>query len=230
MSVGDGMALGLPGRTTKRCEWNSNEPVLPVSLHDGVLQSLLGLKMRLHVLSASQEGSTAQELREVQEVLLEEARKLRELMQQVKPLDVDAKTLRPHLMEVTHRFERETGIRTQFVSDSGDLNIEPTVCCIVVRIVQEALANVRKHSCATDVWVRLDRRNSNWQLPIEDNGVGFPFAGRFSQSELKASGRGPSVIIECIDSIGGELALESKPGRGTRLEITIPPKWRAAHG
>jgi signal transduction histidine kinase len=199
-------------------------------LHDGVLQSLLGLKMRLHVLSASQEGSTAQELREIQEVLLEEARKLRELMQQVKPLDVDAKTLRPHLMEVTQRFERETGIRTQFVTDSSDVDIECSVCGVVVRIVQEALANVRKHSCATDVWVRLDRGDSNWQLTIEDNGVGFPFSGRFSRSELKARGRGPSVIIECVDAVGGELALESTPGRGTRLEITIPPKWRTAHG
>jgi signal transduction histidine kinase len=225
-----GWLLGYLAEQHKALRVELERASIARELHDGVLQSLLGLKMRLHVLSASQEGSTAQELREVQEVLLEEARKLRELMQQVKPLDVDAKTLRPHLMEVTHRFERETGIRTQFVSDSGDLNIEPTVCCIVVRIVQEALANVRKHSCATDVWVRLDRRNSNWQLPIEDNGVGFPFAGRFSQSELKASGRGPSVIIECIDSIGGELALESKPGRGTRLEITIPPKWRADDG
>jgi signal transduction histidine kinase len=199
-------------------------------LHDGVLQSLLGLKMRLHALSDSQEGSTAHELRQIQDILLEEARKLREFMQQVKPVDVGAQSLRPHLIEIVQRFERETGIRTHFVSDSSVVDIERSVCGVVVRIVQEALANVRKHSCATDVWVRLDRRDSNWQLTIEDNGVGFPFSGRFSQSELKARGRGPLVITECVSSIGGELTLESMPGRGSRLEITIPAKRRAAHG
>jgi signal transduction histidine kinase len=145
-------------------------------LHDGVLQSLLGLKMRLHALSDSQEGSTAHELRQIQDILLEEARKLREFMQQVKPVDVGAQSLRPHLIEIVQRFERETGIRTHFVSDSSVVDIERSVCGVVVRIVQEALANVRKHSCATDVWVRLDRRDSNWQLTIEDNGVGFPFS------------------------------------------------------
>jgi len=222
-----GWLLGYLAEQHKRLQAEVERASIARNLHDGTLQSLLGLKMRLHVLSASQEGSAAQELREIQQVLLEEARKLRELMQQVKPVDVDAASLRPHLIEVTQRFERETGIRAQFGADSSDVDIERSACGVVVRIVQEALANVRKHSCATDVWVRLDRRDSNWQLPIEDDGIGFPFAGRFSQSELKASGRGPLVILECVDSIRGELVLESKPRRGSRLEITIPPKWRA---
>ena len=164
----------------------------------------------------------AQELRQIEDILLEEARKLRELMQRVKPVDVDTKSLRHHLVEITQRFERDTGIRAKFVRDSSVVDIERSICWIVVRIVQEALVNVRKHSCATDVSVRLDPRDGNWQLRIDDNGVGFPYSGRFSQSELKASGRGPLVIIECVDSIGGELTLESTAGRGSRLEITIP--------
>jgi signal transduction histidine kinase len=67
-------------------------------LHDGVLQSLLRVEMRLDVLSDSQEGSSAQELRQIQDILREEAGKLRELMQQVKPLDVDAQesAISPH--------------------------------------------------------------------------------------------------------------------------------------
>jgi signal transduction histidine kinase len=203
-------------------------------LHDGVLQSLPAVEIRLHLLSESKAGSTAQELREelrqLQNILREEARKLRELMQQVKPLDVDGKSLRASLIEVVGRFERGAGIRAHFLSDSSVVDIERSVCGVVVRIVQEALANVRKHSCATEVSVRLDRRDSNWQLTIEDNGVGFPFSGRFSQSELKDSGRGPLVISECVGSIGGELTLDSMKGRGSRLEVTIPVKRRAAHG
>lgn len=190
-------------------------------LHDNVLQSLLGLQIRLHVLSGSHEGSVARDLREIQHILLDEALKLREFMQQIKPLDVDGESLRPYLMERTQRFERETGIRTHFVSDSSIVDIERSTCGIVVRIAHEALANIRKHSCATDVGVHFDRKDGHWQLAIQDNGVGFPFSGKFSQSELKASGRGPLVIIECVASIGGELTLESMAGRGSRLEIAI---------
>jgi signal transduction histidine kinase len=193
-------------------------------LHDGVLSSLFGLGMRLHVLSESLEGPAAQDARQIRDILQEEGRKLRELMVRVKPLDVDAKSLRPHLIERAQRFERETGIRVRFVSDSSVVDLERSICDIVVRTVDEALVNVRKHSCATDVWVRLGRKDGHWQLTIEDNGIGFPYSGHFSQSELKVSRKGPLVIIECVTSIGGDLTLESTAGRGSRLEITIPAK------
>jgi signal transduction histidine kinase len=217
-----GWILGYLAEQHKLLRAELERASLARELHDGVLNSLLGLEMRLHALADLQEGSTAQELRQIQDILLEEARKLRELMQRVKPVNVDAKSLRPRLMEIAQRFERDTGIRAKFVCDSSAVDIERSICDVVVRIVQEALANVRKHSCATEVSVRLDRRDGNWQLTIDDDGVGFPYSGRFSQSELKASGRGPLVIIECVDSIGGELTLESTTGRGSRLEITIP--------
>jgi len=217
-----GWILGYLAEQHKLLRAELERASLARELHDGVLNSLLGLEMRLHALADLQEGSTARELRQIQDILLEEARKLRELMQRVKPVNVDAKSLRPRLMEIAQRFERDTGIRAKFVCDSSVVDIECSICGVVVRIVQEAFANVRKHSCATEVSIHLDRRDSNWQLTIEDNGVGFPYPGRFSQSKLKASGRGPLVIMECVDSIGGELTLESTTGRGSRLEITIP--------
>jgi signal transduction histidine kinase len=217
-----GWILGYLAEQHKLLRAELERASLADELHRGVLNSLLGLEMRLHALADLQEGSTAQELRQIQDILLEEARKLRELMQRVKPVNVDANGLRPRLMEIAQRFERDTGIRAKFVRDSSVVDIERSICGVVVRIVQEAFANVRKHSCATEVSIHLDRRDGNWQLTIEDNGVGFPYSGRFSQSELKASGRGPLVIIECVDSIGGELTLESTTGRGSRLEITIP--------
>jgi signal transduction histidine kinase len=98
----------------------------------------------------------------------------------------------------------------------------------VARIVQEGLANVRKYSGASHVLVQFDRRDGHWQLTIEDDGHGFPFSGRFSLAELEADGKGPLVIMECVRLIDGELTIESVPGRGSQLEITIPQKWQAA--
>ena len=70
----------------------------------------------------------------------------------------------------------------------------------------------------------------DWTLVIEDDGRGFPFAGRLSQTELDALGQGPLVIKERVRVIAGELAIESNPGQGSRLEISVPQKPEAAYG
>jgi signal transduction histidine kinase len=201
-------------------------------LHDGALQSMIAVAMQLDVLrrhSASQAVTVGQELHRIQDLLLEEARKLRELMQQMKPLDAEAKNLRAHVMELVERFQRETGITARFVCESTVVAIRPRgVCDAVARIVQEGLVNVRKHSGASHVLVQFDRGNRYWRLTIDDDGRGFPFSGCFSGADLEADGRGPLVIKECVRLIDGELTLESIAGRGSRLVITIPQRRQAA--
>jgi len=98
----------------------------------------------------------------------------------------------------------------------------PRVCRELARIVQEALVNVRKHSGARESLVRLSEDNSHWQMTVEDNGKGFPFTGRRSHRELEEAGKGPTVILERLRLIEGELTIESNPGRGARLEIRAP--------
>ena len=87
------------------------------------------------------------------------------------------------------------------------------VCRELTRIVQEGLVNVRKHSHARSARVRLSARNGHWTLLIEDDGRGFPFAGRLTQTELDAQGKGPLVIKERVRVIAGELAIESNRDR-----------------
>lgn len=194
-------------------------------LHDGALQSMIGVAMHLDVLSrhsTPQTMSVPHELARIHNLLLEEARKLREWMQRVKPLDVQANNLRAHLIELVDRFQRETGIGARFVCEST-LTIRPRETCqAVVRIVQEALVNVRKHSGATHVLVRFDIGNGYWRLTIDDDGHGFPFSGCYSWADLERDGKGPLVIKEYVRLIDGELTLESLAGRGSRLVIIIP--------
>jgi len=196
-------------------------------LHDGALQSMIAVAYRLDALrrqSASCAVAVVDELGRIHNLLLEEARKLRDLMEKMKPLEVEAKTLRAHLIELVERFQRETGISAQFVCESTVVAIRPWVCDAVARIVQEGLANARKYSGATHVVVQFDRRDGHWRLTIEDDGRGFPFSGRFTQAELEAGGKGPLVIKDCVRLIDGELTLETFPGRGSRLEISFPEK------
>jgi two-component system, NarL family, nitrate/nitrite sensor histidine kinase NarX len=128
------------------------------------------------------------------------------------------------------RFQRETGITARFSSDLEEPDMPQPVCRELSRIVQEGLVNVRKHSRAKTALVRLSAKNENWTLVIEDDGRGFPFSGRLSQTDLDALGKGPLVIKERVRVIAGELTIESNPGQGSRLEITVPQKPEAMHG
>jgi signal transduction histidine kinase len=202
-------------------------------LHDGAVQSLIAVEMQVDVLrrqSTSDPSVVPNELGRIQGLLREEVLKLRELMQQLKTLDVDAKRLLGVLNDTVERFQRETGISARFVTDLQEFDMPQTVCREVARIVQEALVNVRKHSNAQQVLVRLGSRNGKWSLVVEDDGAGFPFTGRLSQSELEEQGRGPMVIKERVRLIEGELTIESNPGQGSRLEISVPQRRDGAYG
>ena len=78
----------------------------------------------------------------------EEVLKLRELMQQMKSLDVDSRKLIGFLADTVERFQRETGITARFSSDLEEPDMPQPVCRELTRIVQEGLVNVRKHSQA----------------------------------------------------------------------------------
>ena len=201
-------------------------------LHDGAIQSLIAVEMQLDVLRR-QSGTQApvnEELGRIQKLLREEVLKLRELMQAMKSFEVNADRLLGFISDTVERFRRETGIAAEFVSEVERVDLAPRVCRELARIVQESLVNVRKHSGAHHVLVRLAQRAGNLQLTVEDDGKGFSFSGRRSDAELETSGKGPGVIRERVRLLEAELTIESTPGHGARLEVRIPPARKANHG
>ena len=201
-------------------------------LHDGAVQSLISVEMQVDVLrrqAANQPGELVPELGRIQQILREEVLKLRDLMQQMKPLVVDSKTLVAFLENTVSKFQRETGISAIFTCEDMKLDLPSKQCRELARILQEALVNVRKHSRAQHVVVQLRPAGDDYQLTIQDDGVGFEFAGRLSQTELENQHKGPVVIRERTRSIEGELTVESLPGHGSCLEVVIPRKSRAAY-
>jgi len=193
-------------------------------LHDGVIQSLIGVEMQVDALrreTGPAPARLAARLAEVQEVLRAEVAGLRELMLRMKPLYLDPLRLPEYLVDLVDRFRRETGIAAHFSCELDEVPLRPRTCTELARIVQEALANVRKHSGARNVLVRFDGGPGHWKLSVDDDGCGFRFSGRLTLAELDAGRLGPMVIKERVRSIGGQLTIESSPG-GSRLEITLP--------
>jgi signal transduction histidine kinase len=202
-------------------------------LHDGAIQSLIAVEMQLDVLrrqSGTQAPVVNTELGRIQKLLREEVLKLRELMQAMKSFEVDADRLLGFISDTVERFRRETGIAAEFVSELERVDLAHKGCRELARIVQESLVNVRKHSGAHHVLVRLAQRAGHLQLTVEDDGPGFSFSGRLSGAELETTGTGPAVIRERVRLLAGELAIESTPGHGARLEVRIPPARKANHG
>src|SRR6266849_6659700 len=202
-------------------------------LHDGAIQSLIAVEMQLDVLrrqSGTQAPVVNTELGRIQKLLREEVLKLRELMQAMKSFEVDADRLLGFISDTVERFRRETGIAAEFVSELERVDLAHKGCRELARIVQESLVNVRKHSGAHHVLVRLAQRAGHLQLTVEDDGKGFSFSGRLSGGRLEAEGKGQAVIRERVRLLAGELAIESTPGHGARQEVRIPPARKANHG
>lgn len=200
-------------------------------LHDGAVQSLIAVEMQVDVLRRQAESGkeVGEELGRIQGLLREEVLKLRELMQQMKSIDVDSQRLLGVLNDTVERFQRETGISARFVTDIEELDMPQRVCRELLRIVQEGLVNVRKHSGARHALVRLGSSRDRWNLTVEDDGKGFPFSGRFSHEQMEEQGRGPLIIKERVRLIAGQLTVESTPGQGTRLEVTVPRGGDTTH-
>ncbi len=197
-------------------------------LHDGVIQSLFGAEMQLDVLRRQALGgpTPAEAIHKVQEVVRSEILNLRDLMQHMRPIELQPRELLDFVADQVERFQRDTGISARFVSDLQEVPLSPRLCRELARIVQESLINVRKHSQASHVVVLLTLREGRWVLTVDDDGQGFSFAGRYSSAELDAARKGPIVIKERVRAMGGEIAIESAPGHGTRLEISLPQESR----
>jgi signal transduction histidine kinase len=201
-------------------------------LHDTVIQSLISIEMQIDVLRrrGTHDSQLPCELQRIQGLLRQEVLNLRELMQTMRPPDVGPHQFLDFIAQLVERFSRDTGVATRFVSELQEVTLPAGTCRELARVVQEGLVNIRKHSGAQSAMVHFGSQNGSWKLVIDDDGKGFPFTGRFTLTELDEFRRGPTVIKERIRAVGGDMVLESSPGHGSKLEITIPQKGNESYG
>jgi signal transduction histidine kinase len=155
-------------------------------------------------------------------VLRDAALNLRDMMQQMKAGELTPDHLIDTLADIVKRFQYETGINARFITQFDRVDLPPRACREVARVVQEALVNVRKHSGARNVFVRMTVADSVCRLSIDDDGRGFPFTGRLTQADDEHARQAPRVITERVRLLGGHMAVESVPNQGARLDISIP--------
>ncbi|HYG60629.1 MAG TPA: sensor histidine kinase [Symbiobacteriaceae bacterium] len=188
-------------------------------LHDTLAQGLAGLIMQLEAVDAVLARGDAAKAREINTRAMERARttlvEARRTIQDLRsPLEHG--DLVEAIFQVAERTEKETGIRCILEAGPGNFPLPEPVAAQVYRVVQEGLANIARHSRASEASVRLSVEGGQVHLEIIDDGAGFDPAavppGHFGLIGLK----------ERMRLMGGTLQIDSEPGHGTRLHATLP--------
>lgn len=193
-------------------------------LHDGVAQTLSATDMQIELLRRGireySDNNVDEVLTDVQETLRRKLKMIRVQIEQLRS-GLNLSGLEPCLMELVRQFEIDTGIPVQFFCNLDEDKISPSVRLDLIQIIGEALSNVRQHSHAAKVEVRLTGHR-HLHLTIQNDGCGFSFAGRVSLAKMQAYRMGPRMICNRVQALGGILFIESSPQAGARLEITLP--------
>ncbi|HEV8660487.1 MAG TPA: ATP-binding protein, partial [Thermoanaerobaculia bacterium] len=116
------------------------------------------------------------------------------------------------------RWKEQTGISTELMID-GDLRVRPAVELQLVRIVQEALTNVRKHARASRVTVALHKTAGRIVATVTDDGIGFDPSAKIRGDFPRL---GLATMRERAESVGGSVAVESTRGAGTTVRFELP--------
>lgn len=95
----------------------------------------------------------------------------------------------------------------------------------IIRIIQEALINARKHAQVTEVFISIQRQANELYISIEDCGQGFDVAHIEQTSPNGKSSLGLEIMRERAESIGGHIRIESAPGEGTAVSFWIPLRY-----
>lgn len=188
-------------------------------LHDGILQSLATLILRLEGCGkrvSDSQKEVADELKSLEELSRDSMKQIRQFLsgQQRSPLVPG--TLIEKLREQARFLRDGMGLDVILESEPEDLDLPPDTEREVYYVLREALSNVTRHSHASKVQIQLSQSNGTLLGSLIDNGVGF------SRDHVKSgSGFGLNGMEQRIKEIGGELSVKSSPGQGTNLSFAV---------
>lgn len=224
-----GMHMGL---AIEKARLDDNERRLAImeernmignELHDSLAQSLVSMRLQSKMLGEllfKKDIRGAQnELRRLRTAVEQAHASLRELLTNFKT-GMDERGLVPSIEDLIARFREETGIAVFLQNAWHEFSFNATQEVQVYRIIQEALANIRKHSNACNVRILLNSsENEEFNVLIEDDGLGI---SEDSEEVLPGEKYGLTIMRERAARLVGQLVIESEPGEGTRVQLSFP--------
>ncbi len=203
-------------------------------MHDGLAQILGYINTKTQ---AIEEFLVKKDLQSVEDHLKEMSESARQAYREVREGILALRTqlgsergLSDALNEFISEFQHQLGRSTTVLREIPEvLNLTPLQEVQVLRIVQEALTNARKHARAKTVWVTLVQRDEGLEIEVRDDGLGFnPLAVRRGEWPHL----GLQTMQERAEAVGGTFEIESHPDQGTKVRVSIahPPSVRSNRG
>lgn len=187
-------------------------------LHDAVSQQLFAISMTATAVGRTLEKDFDKAQRQI--ALIEEMAavaqsEMRALLLHLRPVYLDGKGLEQGLQELIKELQIKVPMEIIFDMDP-DVQLLKGVENHLFRIVQEAISNTLRHAKAEKMEIRLHRRGDSVRLTLRDDGVGFEI------DDSKLTSYGLSNMQERIAETGGSIQFITAPGKGMRIEITVP--------
>jgi signal transduction histidine kinase len=143
----------------------------------------------------------------------------------LRPKSLEGASLSHALGQLAERFSRECGIQCSFNVSGRPQGLPEEIENELYRVAQEALCNVRKHSCAGCVSILLSYSAGAIRLAIKDNGQGFAIKA----SQPGANGFGLPTMCDRASRLGGRMDINSTQGTGTELRMCVPLRNKTAN-
>ena len=187
-------------------------------LHDEIGQSLTALNLSLQLATHAPPDQVAARLQEAQEMISDLMHRTRELSLALRPAMLDDLGLRPSLEWFFGRYTRQTQLNVDFTHAGLDQRCGENIDIAVFRIIQEALTNVARHAQTEKVQVQLKCAKPNFNILIQDDGVGFDVGQTLHQSLSS----GLSGMTERVKALSGSINIESETDAGARIVVHLP--------
>jgi signal transduction histidine kinase len=198
-------------------------------IHDTLAQGYVSIVLQLQAAEAELPAGADQaraHLELARRTASDNLAEARRLVWDLRPEALSAAPLGEALGRLTGRVAEETGMVATATVTGTPRPLSPDAEVTLLRVTQEALANVRRHADAGRVAVTLSYMDGEATLDVRDDGTGFDPGSR--QGGAGADGHGPNGGLglrgmrERVEALGGRLEVETAPGRGTTVAVTLP--------
>jgi two-component system, NarL family, sensor histidine kinase DegS len=192
-------------------------------IHDGPAQLMANLVIKTELCEKLVDRNPDQvkvELNSLKELARISLKDVRKIIYDLRPMSLDDLGLIPTVQRFISNYMDETGKNVELHVFGEAVALAPIVELASFRIIQEALNNVKKHSGANNVHVKLEFAKTSIKLVVSDNGKGFD-KGTVKSQDIDG-GYGLLSMKERVDLLNGRLDVISMPGKGTKIFASIP--------
>lgn len=189
-------------------------------IHDELGQQLTGLKMDIAWLmkkSALDDVVVKNKFNDVLLLVDATVRSIRRIATELRPSVIDDLGLNAAFEWLISEFSDRMQIEIKYENNFNDKNLDPDTSIGLFRILQESLNNIAKHANAGKAEITIEKVNGEVHLTVQDNGIGFDAATKQSSLNFGLLG-----IRERVNMMRGGCNVFSKPGQGTKIEVSIP--------